>query len=242
MNKKTQPFLSIIIPVYNEEKRLNNLILITEYLKKIKYKYEIIVVNDGSEDKTKKLLDLHKRKHKLKILTLPLNKGKGAAIRFGMLSAKGKYRLFLDIDLSTPIEEFDKFLPQLKEYPIIIGSRKMKASNVLIRQPFIREILGKFFTYLSQNVLQMKVTDFTCGFKCFSQEAAEDIFSLQTIDRWSFDSEILYIGKIKKYKIKEIPISWADDARTKVKFPGDILNSLKELSRIRTNSIRGKYN
>ncbi len=241
MKKSRRPYLSIIIPIFNEEKRLENLKEITSYLRRQKMSWEIVTVNDGSTDKTEKILKDLKKKLHIRLLSYSPNKGKGYAIKVGMLNAKGRYRLFLDIDLSTPISEFSKFLPHLKKYGVIIGSRKMKSSKVMVRQPFIREYLGKVFTLLSQKVLQMSITDFTCGFKCFSQEAAEEIFSRQIINGWGFDSEILFIGKSKQHSILEIPVNWKNDPATKVKFPKDLVNSFKELIKIRINSYRGLY-
>lgn len=241
MKKPSIPFLSVIIPVFNEEKRIKNLINIVAFLKKQKYKWEIIVVNDGSTDKTDRLLISMKNKLRFKLISYFPNRGKGFAIKEGMLAASGRYRLFLDVDLSTPMIEFDKLSPYLKKYDIVIGSRKMKGANIIIRQPFIREILGKMFTQLSQKILQMKVSDFTCGFKCFSKKAATQIFPRQTIARWGFDSEILYIGKIKRNSIKEVPVEWKNDLGTKVKFPDAIVYSIVELTRIRLNSFLGLY-
>ncbi len=241
MKRTKDTFISVVIPVYNEEKRINNLTTIISYLKKQKYKSEVIVVNDGSTDKTYKLLKLLKLKLNFKLFSYNKNLGKGYAIKTGMLNSRGKYRLFLDIDLSTPIEEVDKMLPHLKKNDIVIGSRKMESSNLIVRQPYAREFLGKIFTLLSQIILQMGITDFTCGFKCFSRESAEQIFPRQRINRWGFDSEILYLAKKGKYSIKEIPITWKDDKRTKVKFPQDILSSLGELLKIRLNSYRDLY-
>lgn len=239
MKKVIKPFLSVIIPVFNEEKRVNNLTQIISFLKKQRYTWEVIIVNDGSTDKTIKKLKLLKKKLRFKILSHYPNTGKGFAVKTGMLSAIGKHRLFLDIDLSTPIAEIDKFLPFLKKSDIVIGSRKMKSSKVIIRQSLLREFLGKTFTYISQKILQMNISDFTCGFKCFSKKAAEEIFAKQTIHRWGFDPEILYIGKTKRYSIKEVPVIWKNDPRTRVKFPQDIVNSLTELIKIRLNSLRG---
>lgn len=241
MKKNKLLFLSVIIPVFNEEKRLKNLNKLFVYLKKQKYRWEVIIIDDGSTDKTQKVIKSLKKKLKFNLISHHPNKGKGAAIRAGMLSAVGKYRLFLDIDLSTPIEEYDKLSPYLKKYDIVIGSRKMKGSDIVVRQAKLREILGKLFTLISQKTLRMNISDFTCGFKCFSQKAAEEIFPKQTISRWGFDSEILFIGQKRRLSIKEIPVTWTDDPQTKVRFPQDILNSLKELIKIRVNSYRGLY-
>ena len=241
MNKSIEPFLSIVIPVYNEERRIKNLSEIIFYLKKQKYSWEVIIVDDGSTDKTSKILKLLKKKLRFTLISYQPNSGKGFAVKTGMLSAKGKFRLFLDVDLSTPISEMEKFLPYLKKHPIVIGSRKLKASILLTRQPLFREYLGKIFTLLSQAVLRLDISDFTCGFKCFSKDAAEEIFKRQTIKGWGFDSEILYIGKLKKISAKELPIVWKNDPRTRVKFPKDIINSLFELTKIRINSAMGLY-
>ena len=241
MDRKKDIFLSIIIPVFNEEKRVKNLIEVASYLKRQKYSWEVIVIDDGSIDKTNAKLKLLKRKQRFKLITYIPNFGKGYAIKTGMLAAEGKYRLFLDVDLSTPITEIEKLLPHLRKYDIIIGSRKMKGANLVIRQPILRESLGKLFTLLSRKTMGMNISDFTCGFKCFSKKAALQIFPLQTINRWGFDSEILYISKLKKHSIKELPVTWKDDPRTKVRFPHDILKSLEELIRIRINFHRGMY-
>lgn len=235
------PFLSVILPVFNEEKRIRRLNQIIAYLRKQKYSWEVIVVDDGSTDKTKRILKLLSRNFKFNLLSHSLNVGKGFAVKTGMLKARGKYRLFLDVDLSTPINELKKFLPFLKEYDIVIGSRKLKTSTLATRQPLLREYLGKVFTLLSQQILDMNISDFTCGFKIFSRRSAEQIFIRQKINKWGFDPEILYIGKIKKYFIKEVPVYWENDPSTKVKFPHDIVNSLTELIRIRLNDKRGLY-
>lgn len=241
MKKQIQPFLSVIIPIFNEEKRIKNLSYVISFLKKQKYKWEVIVVNDGSTDLTGRVAESLQKKLKFKLISYSPNHGKGAAIKEGMLASSGRYKLFLDIDLSTPIDEFNKLLPHLKKYNIVIGSRKISGSNIIIRQPLTREILGKMFTQLSQQILQMKVSDFTCGFKCFSETAALQIFPRQRIARWGFDSEILYIGRIKRNSIKEVPVEWKNDTGTKVKFPDAIIYSLIELIRIRLNSLMGLY-
>lgn len=241
MKKQSDPFLSVIIPIFNEQKRIENLSQIISYLEKQRFSWELIIVDDGSTDSTKRKLKILKNKLKFKTIYYSPNRGKGFAIKSGMNFAKGKFRLFLDIDLSTPIDEFNNFYPFLKKFDIIIGSRKMRSSHVLVRQPFLREMLGKMFTKLSQNILQMNISDFTCGFKCFSKKAADEIFPRQTTNRWGFDPEILYIGKIYKNSIKEVPVSWKDDPRTKVKFPQAILSSLKELLKIRINYYSDVY-
>ena len=150
-----------------------------------------------------------------------------------MLSASGSYRLFMDVDLSTPIQEFEKFKQYIAEFDVVIGSRKVPQANLIRRQNLVRETFGKAFTLLSQVVLGMGVSDFTCGFKCFSAKAADDIFTGSKIERWGFDAEVLYIAKKRGFDIKEVPVSWSNDANTRVRFPQDIIRSFYELIVIR---------
>ncbi len=236
-----QPFLSVVIPLYNEQSRLKKLANVYKFLKKQKFKYEVILVNDGSKDNTIKSLNILLKKFNFTLLSYEKNQGKGFAIKTGMLVAKGKFRLFTDIDLSTPIKEFSKFFPYLLKYDVLIGSRKMIGSDMKKRQSLLRETLGKGFTLLSQQVLNLYISDFTCGFKCFSKKAALDIFNYQLIKGWGFDSEIFFISKKRGFRIKEIPVRWRDDPNTKVKFPQDIINSLMDLFKIRYYNFRKRY-
>ena len=153
------PYISIIVPLYNEEQRLRNLSKIYEYFSHAKLNYEVILINDGSKDKTVNKLNGPSKSLKFTLITYQKNQGKGFAIKTGMLAAKGEYLLFTDIDLSTPISEFDKFLPYLKKDVVLIGSRKTKGSKLTKRQPYIREILGKGFTLLSQKFLNLDIKD-----------------------------------------------------------------------------------
>ncbi len=240
MNKNI--FLSIIIPLYNEEDRLFNLKTIYQYLNHKKFKWEMILINDGSNDNTQKeVKKIIKENKNTQLFSYSKNEGKGYAIKLGMLKARGQYRLFTDIDLSTPIEEFDKFIPFLKKFDVIIGSRKISGSKIIIHQTGTREILGKGFTKLSQIILQLQTTDFTCGFKCFSKDAAEKIFNKQKIYGWGFDSEILFLARKFGFKVKEIPVKWSNDPKSKVKFPQDIITSLVDLFTIRTNDMKKRY-
>lgn len=236
-----KPFLSIIIPLYNEQARINKLANVYKFLDQQKFDYEVILINDGSADKTLETLKKLSRKFKFTLITYAENHGKGFAIKTGMLAAKGQYLLFTDIDLSTPIEEFTKFLPSLKKKVIIIGSRKTKGSTLQSRQGFIRENLGKGFTLLSQVTFNLYLSDFTCGFKCFPKQAAKEIFSKQKINRWGFDPEVLFLAKKFGYKIIEIPVKWSNDPRSKVQFPQDIIRSLLDLYQIRYNSFKKVY-
>ena len=236
-----KPFLSIVIPLYNEEGRIKNLYKVYNHLKNLGLNYEILLVNDGSTDNTLKKINSLNKKIKFMLVSYNVNKGKGAAIKEGMLLAKGKYLLFTDIDLSTPIEQFNKFIPHLQNNDILIGSRRIRGSNIKKRQSLIRENLGRTFTILSQIFLKLKISDFTCGFKCFSKKAAQEIFSRQKINRWGFDSEILFLAKKLRYKIKEVPVEWSNDPNSKILFPHDIFRSLFDLYKIRLNEFRKIY-
>lgn len=232
-----QPFWSIIVPAYNEVSRLHHLNSIIEYLKKLPESYELIIVDDGSKDETKtKLLQLAKSS-KLQVISYPQNRGKGYAIQQGMLAANGEYCLFLDIDLSTPIDQIEKFRPLLSPKAVLVGTRKSKGAVVNVHQPWLRETLGKGFTLLSQISLWIWISDFTCGFKCFPKAAAKKIFSASKIYRWGFDSEIIYLAKKYKYDLREVPVVWTNDAATRVKFPQDLIISLVELFKIRYNDL-----
>ncbi|MBI2031521.1 MAG: glycosyltransferase [Candidatus Levybacteria bacterium] len=238
---KEKPYLSIIVPIYNESNRLDNLSTIASYLKKLKVKTELIVVNDGSNDSTKNILDDLRKKLKFKIISYKENKGKGYAVKIGMLKAQGKLRLFTDIDLSVPIEECSKLMKFAEFNQVVIGSRRVAKSKIILHQPIIRELMGRFFTFLSQKTLSLEISDFTCGFKMFREKAAGKIFQKSRINRWGFDSEILFIANKLEHKIYEAPISWSHNINTKVKFPEDIIRSLIDLILIRFNSLRGIY-
>ncbi len=236
--------LSVVIPAYNEEKRIGPAIgAVISYMRSRNLDFEFIFVDDGSTDKTVETI-----KNSLggfsgfKILSHERNRGKGAAIKTGMLAADGDWVLFTDSDLSTPIEELDKFLRLAKEgYEVIAGSRKMPGAAVEKKQSFLRENLGKVFTVLSNIILGTNYSDFTCGFKLFEKSACKKIFSAQTIENWSYDSEILYLAKRYSLKFAHVPVRWINDPHTKVRLLKDIFGSLKGLFLIRLNEIRGIY-
>lgn len=231
--KQKSVYWSIIVPCYNETNRVNGLTSMLRYLRGLGKSWELIVVDDGSTDDTSKKLKALNKSGEFKIIGYKNNRGKGYAVKTGMLAATGKFRLFIDMDLSTPISEMEKINKFIDQYDVVIGTRKLKGARVLIHQPWLREYLGKAFTALSQIILDTNISDFTCGFKCFSQEASEKIFRKSRVYRWGFDSEILFLAKKYGFSVKEVPVVWKNDERTKVKFPGDVVSSLSELVAIR---------
>jgi len=217
MTKK--PFLSVIIPAYNEAERIPlTLIDVDKHLSLAKYPYEIIVVNDGSLDDTATVVEhFTKMIPNLQLTGYEQNRGKGGAVRFGMLEAKGRYRLLMDADNSTSVDHFDKMIPFFEEgYDVVICSRAHKESKLTPPQGFLRQILGKGGNLIIQALVLPGIWDTQCGFKAFSGEAAEQIFPLQRITGWGFDVEILGIAKHLGYKIKQIPVVWVNDTASHV--------------------------
>ena len=214
-----KPFLSIIIPAYNEAKRLPlTLIDIDKHLSKQGMSYEILVVNDGSKDNTAEIVNRFMPMiNELKLLDNPDNRGKGAVVRQGMLSAKGNWRLFMDADNSTAITEFLNMMPYFKEgYEVVIGSRAVKGAKLQPPQPIYRQIPGKLGNLFIQMLVLKGIWDSQCGFKCFSELAAERVFSIAKIDRWGFDVEALALARKLGYQIKEMPVTWVNDPRSHV--------------------------
>jgi len=238
-------YLSVIIPAYNEERRLpKTLEEIDKYLRGQSYDYEILVVNDGSKDRTAEVAkSLMLKIRNLKVTGYEKNQGKGYAVRFGMLEAKGEYRIFTDADNSTSIDQIEKIWPELeKGYDIVIGSRDVKGAILDPPQPWLRKVLlGEGFKLYRKIVLNLWGTEDTqCGFKCFTKLATENIFPRCRINRFAFDPEILIIAKKMGYKIKEIPVYWRNDPESKVK-PKWIINMAVDLLKIRFNLIKGMY-
>ncbi|MBU1177546.1 MAG: dolichyl-phosphate beta-glucosyltransferase [Patescibacteria group bacterium] len=239
-------YLSVIIPAYNEEKRISNTLLeIDKYLSDQDYSYEIIVVSDGSKDKTaaivKKFSDLVKN---LKLIDNKENHGKGWVVRQGLLAAKGKYRLFMDADNATTIDHFEKMIPFFKEgFKVVIGSRESrdaKGAKQAVAQSFLKRQLGNFGNILIQLLAVSGIWDTQCGFKAFTDKATNDIFKRCLIDRWGFDIEALAITRKLDYKIGIIPVNWVNDPNSKVSLKG-YLNTFRELFKIKWNLILNKY-
>lgn len=235
--------VSIIIPVFNEQTRLEDSIKeIFDFLQNSKIDSEVLIVDDGSSDNTLAILKDLKKKYPIKIIEHAKNAGKGAAVRSGVNNSNGEIILFTDIDLSVPIEFAKVYLDNLTDdVDVIIGTRADPNSRVEIKQFWLREMMGEFFTFLSNSILQVGASDFTCGFKMFRKRAAETIFNRQMINRWAFDAESLFIAKKHHFKIKEIPIVWRHRGGSKVRFPMDMIEAFISLIKIRIYDIQGKY-
>ncbi len=239
---KSAVFISIIIPVYNEEKRIEAFLTdVVTFLAGQTYSYEIIIVNDGSIDATVKLTKKVLGQYipdKFQILEPGTNQGKGAAVKDGMLAAQGEYVFFIDADGSTAIQEIDNFIPTFSpEIDIYMAVRTKKHFA-----PFKRVFFGKGYITLANFLLGLSISDFTCGFKCYRLEAAQKIFSRQLLKNWSFDAEDLYIAHRKGFKIKEIPVYWKHVGGSKVKVLKNIIVCGWDLLLIKYYSLLGKYN
>jgi dolichyl-phosphate beta-glucosyltransferase len=238
------PWLSVVIPAFNESGRIAApLTAVRDYLCAQPYSSEVVVVDDGSSDATFDLVCETARGWPLPVRAFRYqpNAGKGYAIKFGIAHARGQHVLFTDADLSTPIEETASLLAALAAgADVAIGSRKMPGATIVVHQPWLRERLGKVFTWLARQLIA-DVSDVTCGFKAFRGAAARDIFSRVRVYDWSFDAEVLLLATRLGYRLSEVPVRWADCAGTKVRLGRDVLRSLEGLARIRLNAARGRY-
>lgn len=236
--------LSVIIPAYNEEKRLpNTLRKVDNYLRQQAYEYEILVVNDGSKDGTARVVRSMEPEIKgLRLIDNEINKGKGGVVRQGLLAAKGEARLFMDADNSTSVDQVEKMWPEFENgFDVVIGSRDIKGAVLDPPQPLKRAILGDIFNLVVQFILGLwGIKDTQCGFKALSARAVEKIMPQCKIDRWAFDPEILILARGMGFKIKQIPVHWVNDLDSKVKLKGAI-RMLREVAEIRWNLITKKY-
>lgn len=240
--KLKTPFLSIIIPAYNEENRLpRTLEQVLSFLQTQPYSFEALVVENGSSDRTFEVAQKYAQTHPQVTVLKETQRGKGNAVRRGMLEAKGEYRFICDADLSMPIEEVKKFLPpQLNDFDIAIGSREAPGA-VRYNEPSYRHFGGRAINLIIRLFILPGFQDTQCGFKCFRAEVAEDLFRQQTLTGWSFDIEILYLARRKKLRIKEIPIDWYFFKDSKVNALRDALKMISDIFVIHLNALRGKY-
>lgn len=235
-------FLSVIVPAYNEEQRLpHSLRRIVGHLGKQEYTSEVIVVDDGSEDGTAQVVE--EMMIELPILSLirTEHRGKGHAVKRGMLAGRGEYLFICDADLSMPIEELYKFLPPaLEGYDVAIASREIPGARRYDEPPY-RHFMGRVFNWIVRLFAVRGFQDTQCGFKCFKREAAREVFSYQIMDGWGFDAEILFIAQKQGYVIVEVPIDWYYSANSRIHPVRDSIGMFTEVMRIRLNDLKGRY-
>lgn len=252
-NKPTlaRPYLSLVIPAYNEEKRLPaTLAAIVDYLALRDFSYELIVVDDGSSDGTREMVrDFASTRPWIRLENYvdeagkPVNRGKGYAVRHGILAAVGRDILFSDADLSTPIEELDKMMGPISagDYDITFASRALPDSKLAIHQPWYREWMGRTFNKFVQRVVDTEIVDTQCGFKGFRGDAARAIFSRANIDGFGFDTELVFLARKYGFKIKEVPVTWHHRDESRVSPLVAPFQMMGELLQVRMNDMRGLY-
>lgn len=244
---ENKPRLSVIIPAYKEEKRIgDNLLKIEKYLSGKGYSYEVLVVVDGSPDKTAEVARSFSDKVKnLRVIDNPENRGKGYVVRQGLLETKGGLRLFLDADGSTSIDHLDSFLPEFeKGFDVVIGSRDIEGAYIQVHQPKYREIMGDMGNWLIRIVLGLwGYPDTQCGFKMLSAKAAEAVAGRMVVDRFGFDFELIILAKKLRFKIKQMPVRWLNEEGSTVGLtgPNGFIQVLIDLFKTRLRLWTGKY-
>ena len=235
------PYLSLIIPAYNEANRLpHTLEQVFSFLTKQDYTAEVIVVENGSRDQTLKVAQEISASFPNCFVFHNEKAGKGNAVRRGMLAARGEYRIFCDADLSMPIEEIARFIPPHNDTDIVIASREVEGA-VRYNEPHQRHLTGRVFNFLIRLLALPDIHDTQCGFKGFRASVAKDIFQHQTIDGWAFDVELLYIAQMRGYQIVELPIPWYYRDESKITVIRDSWRMFLDILKIRKNARQGLY-
>ncbi len=236
------PFLSLIIPAHNEETRLpETLRQVFDFTARQTYATEVIVVENGSSDRTYQLARAAAEEHpEMRLLQNP-QRGKGRAVRQGMLEATGEHRFMCDVDFSMPVSEVSRFLPPtLEGYDVAIASREAPGA-ARIGEPYYRHFVGRIYNGLIRFLALPGLQDTQCGFKCFKWEVAEDLFKRQTLTGWSFDVEVLFIARQLGYKVVEVPVHWYFNPNSKISVVRDSFRMGLDLLTIRRNGLRGDY-
>jgi len=236
------PFFSLIIPAHNEEHRLpDTLNQVAAYLKAQPYEFEVLVVENRSTDNTLAVAQAFAAQNpQVRVLQIT-QRGKGLAVKRGMLEARGEYRFMCDADLSMPITEIGKFIPPaLTGYDIVIASREAPGS-IRYNEPIYRHLGGRGINLIIRLLALPGLQDSQCGFKCFTARASDDLFRVQTLDGWSFDIELLFVARMRGYRLTEVPIHWYFQSESKVHAVRDALRMLGDIFTIRRNARRGLY-
>ncbi len=238
------PQLSIVIPAYNESARIEaTLERVMACVETQRWDAEVLVVDDGSRDATPEIIQRWMRRYpQLHLIKNDGNRGKGYSVRNGLLQATGEVVMFTDADLSAPMEEAERLLAAIADgADVAIGSRWMDKTRQTIHQPLYRRFFGRCFNWVTRTVMGLPFKDTQCGFKAFKRPAAQIIFRLQRIERWGFDPEILFIARKLGYDIREVPVTWGHDERSRMSYLKDGMKMLEEMAIIRGNSIAGRY-
>jgi len=249
----SKPYLTVVIPAYNEEPNFvkGTLEEVPEYLEKQNYAYEVLIVNDGSTDKTAQLADEFAKKHKnIRVIKNP-HEGKAETVKKGVEEATGELLLFTDFDQATPLSEIEKLLPYFPQYDIVIGSRQLPGAK-REKEPLHRHIMGLGFNLVVQAIAVRGIWDTQAGFKCFKTDVAKKLFSeLKIYGKakkvrgalvTAFDVELLFIAKKRGYKIKEVPIVWHHVQTSRVSPLKDSARMFRDVVKVRLNDLRGTYN
>jgi len=236
------PFFSLIIPAHNEEHRLpDTLNQVAAYLQAQPYEFEVLVVENCSTDNTLAVAQTFAAQNPWVRVLQNTQRGKGLAVKRGMLEAQGEYRFMCDADLSMPITEIGKFIPPaLKGYDIVIASREAPGS-IRYNEPVYRHLGGRGINLIIRLLALPGLQDSQCGFKCFTARAAEDLFQVQTLNGWSFDIELLFVARMRGYRLTEVPIHWYFQCESKVHAVRDALRMIGDIFTIRRNARRGLY-
>jgi glycosyltransferase involved in cell wall biosynthesis len=238
------PRLSIVIPAYNESARIEAALAnVLACVESRAWDADILVVDDGSTDNTTAIVQHWMAANpRLHLIQNPGNRGKGYSVRNGLLQSSGEIVMFTDADLSAPIEEAERLIAAIDAgADVAIGSRWLDKQKQTVHQPLYRRFFGRCFNWVTRKVMGLPFKDTQCGFKAFRRDAAQTIFRLQTIERWGFDPEILFIARKLRYTIVEVPVTWGHDERSRISYLRDGTQMLKEMGQIRTNFLRGRY-
>ncbi len=236
--------LSVIIPAYNEAKRISaTLESVEHYLRGTGMNYEVVVVDDGSDDSTREAVsEAGRRMTRLMLIENGVNRGKGFSVRNGFLNSSGKFALFSDADLSTPIEELERFMEEAASgADIVIGSRAARGADIIKRQPLYRMLMGKTFNKIVRALAVRGISDTQCGFKLFRRSSCEDIFREQRIERFAFDVELLFLAAKKGLDVREVPVRWTNSPMSKVNAVRDSARMLLDIIKVRIDYMKGLY-